>query len=110
LQYHGNWKNILTLRNGVFDLLMEESNLKGNEISYISGSTHKLDNNLFIRNFIPANSNLMPWEIPAGEASQHPVSSEPWGHVNRIKSIKWRIYGRAGFELLRRKVILSQTG
>ena len=32
------------------------------------------------------------------------------GHVNRIKSIKRRMYGRAGFELLRRKVILSQTG
>lgn len=40
----------------------------------------------------------------------------PWsngaveGHVNRIKSIKRQMYGRAGFELLRRKVILSQTG
>lgn len=32
------------------------------------------------------------------------------GHVNRIKSIKRGMYGRAGFELLRRKVILSQTG
>jgi transposase len=32
------------------------------------------------------------------------------GHVNRIKSIKRRMYGKAGFELLRRKVILSQTG
>ncbi|TSA37307.1 MAG: ISL3 family transposase [Porphyromonadaceae bacterium] len=32
------------------------------------------------------------------------------GHINRIKSIKRRMYGRAGFELLRRKVILSQTG
>lgn len=32
------------------------------------------------------------------------------GHVNRIKSIKRQMYGRAGFELLRRKVILSQTG
>jgi transposase len=40
----------------------------------------------------------------------------PWsngtveGHVNRIKSIKRQMYGRAGFELLRRKVILSQHG
>lgn len=32
------------------------------------------------------------------------------GHVNRIKSIKRQMYGRASFELLRRKVILSQTG
>ena len=38
----------------------------------------------------------------------------PWsngtveGHVNRIKSIKRQMYGRASFELLRRKVILSQ--
>jgi len=32
------------------------------------------------------------------------------GHVNRIKSIKRQMYGRASFELLRKKVILSQTG
>jgi transposase len=32
------------------------------------------------------------------------------GHVNRIKSIKRQMYGRASFELLRRKVILSQVG
>ncbi len=30
------------------------------------------------------------------------------GHVNRIKSIKRQIYGRASFEVLRRKVLLSQ--
>ena len=40
----------------------------------------------------------------------------PWsngtveGHLNRIKSIKRQMYGRASFELLRRKVILSQNG
>ena len=32
------------------------------------------------------------------------------GHVNRIKSIKRQMYGRASFDLLRKKVILSQTG
>ena len=32
------------------------------------------------------------------------------GHVNRIKSIKRQMYGRAGFELLRKKIILSKTG
>lgn len=32
------------------------------------------------------------------------------GHVNRIKSIKRQMYGRASFELLRRKVILSKSG
>ena len=32
------------------------------------------------------------------------------GHVNRIKSIKRQMYGRASFELLRKKVILSRTG
>jgi transposase len=32
------------------------------------------------------------------------------GHVNRIKSIKRQMYGRAGFEMLRRKVLLSQSG
>lgn len=32
------------------------------------------------------------------------------GHVNRLKSIKRQMYGRASFELLRKKVILSQSG
>jgi len=32
------------------------------------------------------------------------------GHVNRLKNIKRQMYGRAGFELLRRKVVLSCTG
>ena len=32
------------------------------------------------------------------------------GNVNRLKNIKRQMYGRAGFELLRRKVILSNTG
>ena len=32
------------------------------------------------------------------------------GQVNRLKSIKRQMYGRASFELLRRKVILSKVG
>jgi Transposase and inactivated derivatives len=32
------------------------------------------------------------------------------GNVNRLKNIKRQMYGRAGFELLRRKVVLSSTG
>ena len=32
------------------------------------------------------------------------------GHVNRLKNKKREMYGRAGFELLRRKVILSKSG
>ena len=32
------------------------------------------------------------------------------GQVNRLKSIKRQMYGRADFELLRRKVILSKVG
>jgi len=32
------------------------------------------------------------------------------GQVNRLKSIKRQMYGRASFELLRRKVILSKAG
>lgn len=45
------------------------------------------------------NGIRLPWSNGAVE-----------GHVNRVKSIKRQMYGRAGFELLRRKVILSQTG
>ena len=32
------------------------------------------------------------------------------GHVNLLKSIKRQMYGRASFELLKKKVILSQSG
>lgn len=32
------------------------------------------------------------------------------GNVNRLKNIKRQMYGRAGFELLRKKVVLSNTG
>lgn len=32
------------------------------------------------------------------------------GNVNRLKNIKRQMYGRAGFELLCRKVVLSNTG
>ncbi len=45
------------------------------------------------------NGIKMPWSNGAVE-----------GHVNRIKSIKRQMYGRASFDLLRKKVILSQTG
>ena len=45
------------------------------------------------------NAIEMPWSNGAVE-----------GHVNRIKSIKRQMYGRACFDLLRKKVILSQTG
>ena len=45
------------------------------------------------------NGIHMPWSNGAVE-----------GHVNRIKSIKRQMYGRASFELLRNKVILSQSG
>ena len=32
------------------------------------------------------------------------------GNVNRLKNIKRQMYGRAGLELLKRKVILSCSG
>lgn len=40
----------------------------------------------------------------------------PWnsgvveGHVNRIKMLKRQMFGRAGFELLRKRVLLACTG
>lgn len=30
------------------------------------------------------------------------------GHVNRIKMLKRQMYGRAGFDLLRKRILLSQ--
>lgn len=32
------------------------------------------------------------------------------GNINRLKNIKRQMYGRAGLELLKRKVILSASG
>jgi len=32
------------------------------------------------------------------------------GYVNRLKNIKRQMYGRANFNLLRKKVVLSMTG
>ncbi|MEW2051801.1 hypothetical protein [Streptomyces sp. NPDC005476] len=40
--------------------------------------------------------------------------SQPWnsgvveGHVNRIKMLKRQMFGRAGFELLRKRVLLAK--
>ncbi|MFB6508013.1 transposase [Streptomyces sp. NPDC056410] len=40
--------------------------------------------------------------------------SQPWnsgvaeGHVNRIKMLKRQMYGRAGFDLLRKRVLLAR--
>ena len=45
------------------------------------------------------NGIHMPWSNGAVE-----------GHVNRIKNIKRQMYGRADFDLLRKKIILSQSG
>lgn len=42
--------------------------------------------------------------------SMHWSNGTVEGHVNRIKNIKRQMYGRASFDLLRKKVILSQTG
>jgi len=74
-------------------------------IDFIKRSKHKLSG---LRTF----ANGLTLDIKAVENGIR----FPWsngtveGHVNRIKSIKRQMYGRASFELLRRKVILSQTG
>ena len=74
-------------------------------IEFIMNSKHKLPGLKTFANGISRdlkaveNGIRLPWSNGAVE-----------GHVNRLKSIKRQMYGRAGFELLRRKVILSQTG
>jgi len=54
-----------------------------------------------LKNDLAAVTNAIKWSW-----NNDPVE----GHVNRIKNIKRQMYGRASFELLRKKVILSQTG
>jgi transposase len=59
--------------------------------SFINGINHDLE---AIKNAIK-----YPWSNGVVE-----------GHVNRLKNKKREMYGRAGFELLRRKVVLSNSG
>ena len=74
-------------------------------IEFIKRSKHKLSGlrtfaNGLLRDIEAVNNAIhMPWSNGAVE-----------GHVNRIKNIKRQMYGRASFDLLRKKVILSQSG
>lgn len=58
---------------------------------FINGITHDLE--------AVKNAIKYPWSNGVVE-----------GHVNRLKKKKREMYGRAGFELLRRKVVLSNSG
>jgi transposase len=73
-------------------------------IDFIKRSKHKLSG---LRTF----ANGLARDIKAFENGirLHWSNGTVEGHVNRIKSIKRQMYGRASFELLRRKVILSQS-
>jgi transposase len=74
-------------------------------IDFVKSSKYKLSGlKTFARGLLKdikavENGIRMPWSNGAVE-----------GNINRIKSIKRRMYGRASFDLLRKKVILSQTG
>ena len=59
--------------------------------SFINGIIHDLE--------AVKNAIKYPWSNGVVE-----------GHVNRLKNKKREMYGRAGFELLRRKVVLSNLG
>ena len=49
--------------------------------------------------------------IRRDEAAVHAAVTQPWsngpveGHVNRLKTVKRQMYGRAGFVLLRARVV-----
>jgi transposase len=51
--------------------------------------------------------------IRRDEAAVQPAVTVTWsngpveGHVNRLKTIKWQMYGRVGFVLLRARVLNS---
>ena len=74
-------------------------------ISFVKRSKYKLAGlktfaNGLLRDIKAVENGInMPWSNGAVE-----------GHVNRIKSIKRQMYGRASFELLRKKMILSRSG
>jgi transposase len=74
-------------------------------IDFIMRSKHKLAG---VRNF--ANGLLRDILAVENGINLSWSNGGVEGHVNRIKTKKRQMYGRAGFELLRRKVILSKTG
>ncbi len=90
----------------IFKMMLKRQ--KGNIkrwIEFIKNSKYKLTGlktfaNGLLRDIKAVENGInLPWSNGAVE-----------GHVNRIKSIKRQMYGRASFELLRKKIILSQTG
>jgi len=74
-------------------------------IDFIKKSKYKLSG---IRNF--ANRLMRDIQAVENGINMHWSNGGVEGHVNRVKSKKRQMYGRASFELLKRKVILSQTG
>jgi len=74
-------------------------------IEFITRSKHKLAG---LKTF--AKGLLRDIEAVENGISMHWSNGAVEGHVNRIKSIKRQMYGRASFELLRKKVILSRSG
>ncbi len=63
-----------------------------------------------------SDANSFVNELKADLYAVENAISYPWtngfveGNVNRLKTKKREMYGRAGFELLRRKVVLSKMG
>lgn len=74
-------------------------------IDFIKRSKHKLTG---LRSF--ARGLLSDIDAVENSISMSWSNGTVEGHVNRIKSIKRQMYGRASFDLLRKKVILSQSG
>lgn len=74
-------------------------------IDFIKKSKYKLSG---LRNF--ANGLMRDIEAVENGINMKWSNGGVEGHVNRIKSKKRQMYGRASFELLKRKVILSKTG
>jgi transposase len=74
-------------------------------IDFVKRSKYKLSG---LKTF--ARGLLRDIEAVENGINMHWSNEAVEGHVNRIKSIKRQMYGRASFELLRKKVILSQSG
>ena len=74
-------------------------------IEFVIRSKHKM---IGLKSF--AKGLLRDLEAVNNGINMHWSNGAVEGHVNRIKSIKRQMYGRASFELLRKKVILSLSG
>lgn len=84
--------------------------INGDSVSDLEDFCASMNNTELKRIFSFFNGLKKDWDAICNAIKYNWTNSLVEGCVNRLKSKKREMYGRAGFELLRRKVCLSVTG